>query len=144
MLSHQLMDQRPNPATKKQFGMGIDNVQKHRLMRATQKRTTGSLFPLLLVALQNRAALIQLHRWEREARGSRALGEGLTARSGPGGKPRPPWRWGPPAISQLVHTFDLRTGGHQSFIAWESEATPLNFNCCYQEDLSPLNFDFMK
>lgn len=51
---------------------------------------------------------------------------------------------GSPAVSQLVHTFDLRTGGHQSFIAWESKATLLNFNHCYQEDLSPLNFDFMK
>lgn len=54
-----MMDQRPNLASKRQFGTVLGNVQKHRLIKATQKmRTIGSLFSLLVEALQNRALLI--------------------------------------------------------------------------------------
>lgn len=52
MLSYQLMFQRPKSASKRQLETGLDNVQKHRLIKATRRmRTIGSLFPLLVAAM---------------------------------------------------------------------------------------------
>lgn len=89
MLSHQPIDQRPNSASRRQFGTLVDNMQK--LIKGIQKmRSIGPLCPPLGPGLQNRALLIQPHRWkERSPRKHRGLGQGPTIRE------EPEWETGP-------------------------------------------------
>lgn len=113
MRSHGLMGQRPASACKRHLGTGVRNVQEHRLVKATRKvGTIGSVLPLLVAAMQTRAVLTQLHRWRKQGSWPKPHSQG---RATMGAQASLTLR--PPSYFLLVHTFHLRTGGHQNYIA---------------------------